>query len=187
MSIEGHRATAWFLSLAVVLAAAVLPSSAMAKFTCDARGRPPEGIALRGLPASPLAGRSYRIVVTLPRSTGVNARPYLGAQHCGRGSGGEPAPGIDGWFRPVGAQGSRVFTLDVRFPRPGPWALSFMDLDGSFYDFGLRQVWSLATGTRTTPTTAQASGSPATSWLVGGGGLVVAAGLALTVRRRQRR
>ena len=188
MPIEAHRAPVWLLPLlASALVAGVLPSSAGAKFTCEQRGLQPMGVALRGLPASPIAGRSYRIVVTLPTSTGVNPRPYLGAQHCERAGGREPAPSIDGRFRPVGGQGSRVFALDLRFPLPGPWALSFMDLDGSFYDFGLRQVRSSTTGTRTTPATAQASGSPAATWLLAGGGLVVAAGVTLTVRSRQRR
>ena len=187
MSIEAHRPPVWLLPLlASALVAGVLPSSAGAKFTCEQRGLQPVGAALRGLPASPIAGRSYRIVVTLPTSTGVNPRPYLGAQHCERAGGREPAPAIDGRFRRVGGQGSRVFALNLRFPRPGPWALSFMDLDGSFYDLGLRQVRWSATGTRITPATAQASGSPAATWILAGGGLVVAAGLTVSVRRRQR-
>ena len=28
----------------------------------------------------------------------------------------------------------------LRFPHSGSWALSFMDLDGTFYDLGLRRV-----------------------------------------------
>src|SRR5918996_2701314 len=177
MPIEAHRAPVWLLPLlASALVAGVLPSSAGAKFTCEQRGVQGMGVAVRGLPASRIAGRSYRIVVPLPTSTGVTPRPYLGAQHCERAGGREPAPAIDGRFRRVGGQGSRVFALNLRFPRPGPWALSLMDLDGSFYDLGLRQVRWSATGARITPATAQASGSPAATWILAGGGLVVAAG-----------
>jgi hypothetical protein len=187
MSIEAYRSSVWLLALlASAVAVLLLPADVGAKFTCEERGARPGGIALRGLPASPTARRNYSLLVTLPRSHGANPRPHLGAQYCGKASEPETARGIDGWFRQVGGDGSRVFALDLRFPQPGPWALSFMDLDGSFYDFGLRHVRSSAAATSAVPATAGAGGSAATTWLISGGALAVAAGLGLAARPRPR-
>jgi LPXTG-motif cell wall-anchored protein len=184
---EAHTPRACLLALlASAVSAVLLPGDALAKFTCEERGRRPERIAARGLPASPIAGRSYRLVVTLPRSSSANPRPYLGAQFCGEASERATAPGIDGWFRRVGGDGSRVFALDVRFPQPGRWALSFMDLDGSFYDFGLRRVRSLPSAARTERATVGPEGSATPTWLIAGGALAIIGGGALAVRRRQR-
>jgi hypothetical protein len=187
MSIEAHSPAIWLPPLlASALLALVLPSGARAKFTCEERGRPPDGIALHGLPASPIAGRSYQLVVTLARSDGVNPRPYLGAQHCGNASERETAPGVNGRFWPVGGQGSRMFALDLRFPRPGAWALSFMDLDGSFYDFGLRPVRASLPSMSKAPATARVSGPVAMDWFIGAGAVAILAGLALAAPRRAR-
>jgi hypothetical protein len=40
----------------------------------------------------------------------------------------------------VGSGEPRLYTLRLRFPEPAPWAVSFMDLTGSFHDLGLRTV-----------------------------------------------
>jgi hypothetical protein len=186
MSIEARRLRAWLVALlAGALSVALTAGDAAAKFSCDDRGRQPEGIAVRGLPANPVAERDYTLAVTLRTGYGANPSPYLGAQHCGDAIEPEDAPGFGGQLKRVGANGSRVFTLDLRFPEPGPWALSFMDLDGTFYDFGLRQVSSRRTGVEPAPAAA-AGGSAPTTWLISGAALALAAALAFSVRRWRR-
>jgi hypothetical protein len=190
MAIEIHRRAMWLLALLAGVAAGLLPGSADAKFTCEDRGLEPEGIVLRGLPASPIAGRSYTLTVTLLDGYGPNSGPNLGAQYCGESVEPKNAPGIDAWFRRVGGAGSPVFSADVRFPRPGPWALSVMDLDGYFYDFGLRDVRATSrerakSRERATTSTAGAGGSGALTWLVVGAALAIAAGAAAVVRHKQ--
>jgi hypothetical protein len=193
--------------LASAVSALLLADDALAKFTCDERGQPPDTIALRGLPASPIAGRSYPLLVTLPTGYGANPAPYLGGQYCGTAGERATVPGLNGSVRRVGGNGSRVFALELRFPRPGPWALSFMDLDGTFYDFGLRRVKARAAAAMNAPATARTGGSAtterpgatraaraaggtdgsrATSWLLGGTALAIATGSGLAALRRRR-
>jgi hypothetical protein len=127
------------LATIILLAIALLafPAGASAKFTCEDRGARPRGLDLRGLPATPVAGRAYALSVTLRTPDAANASPYLGAEPCdGRPEG---MPGAGGWFLPVPSE-IDLYVLSLRFPHPGSWALSFMDLDGTFYDLGLRRV-----------------------------------------------
>jgi hypothetical protein len=124
------------LAAILVLAATLLgfPAAARAKFTCEERGKQPQGFVLRGLPAAPVAERAYPLTVTLLRQRhGVNPTPYLGAERCG----GRGVGGAGGWFRRV--RGDR-YALSLRFSESGSWALSFMDRGGAFYDVGLQRV-----------------------------------------------
>jgi hypothetical protein len=123
-----------------VLAALLLafPPAAGAKFTCEERGRPPEGFVLRGLPAKPVAGRAYSLSVVLRTPDAANPAPYLGAERCGR----RPPAGAGGWFTPAHGH---AYVLSLRFPSSGRWALSFMDLDGTFYDAGVHRVAARST------------------------------------------
>jgi hypothetical protein len=176
-------------TLAALAGALLLTVDAEAKFTCQERGTSPDGIALAGLPARPVVGHTYRITVALP-GHGPNPTPYLGAQYCGEG-GERAAAGEDGWFRRAAQPGT--FFTHLRFSRPGHWALSFMDLDGTFHDFGIRRA--AARGTRVTDDDALgtdplpavgSTGTPALVWLaVGGACLTVGAGLLFSSRRKQ--
>lgn len=87
----------------------------------------PDGIELRGLPIRPVVGRTYRLTVALPGRS-PNATPFLGALYCGEHRG-EDVAGADGWFRDDASEPGAFFA-DLRFSRPGRWALSFMDLAG---------------------------------------------------------
>jgi len=190
MSIEAHRPPLLLIAvLASTAAALLLPAAAGAKFTCQERGARPQGIALRGLPATPIARRTYTLTVVLPTAHATNPSPYLGTAYCGDAIKPEQAGATGGSFRRVGGhQGGdiSVFSLDVRFPHPGPWALSLMDLDGSFYDFGLRPVKPAPPEVKPTPTAARTGGPPPATWLsAAGASLAIAAGLALAIRRQQ--
>jgi hypothetical protein len=181
--------------LAIAVALLVLPAGAAAKFTCEARGAPPDGTVLHGLPAKPIAGQTYALSVTLP-ADGVNSAPYLGAEYCGDPRGrGRPA-GAGGWFRRVRGTQRDVYTLSLRIPKPGRWALSFMDLDGTFHDLGLRSVPPAAHAdlqpASLDPSNVVARRSPGGNhhwaWLSAGGVLfAAAAGLALAARTRRTR
>jgi hypothetical protein len=187
MTIEDLRPRVWLLALlASAFSAAALPSDARAKFTCEERGQEPNGIELRGLPSSPIAGRSYTLTVTLADAQGPNPSPYLGGQYCGEAIDPERAPGIDGRFRRAGGDASGVFKLNLRFSRPGPWALSFMGLDGSFYDFGLREVRPSGPAVRAALASgaSPAGGSAARTWIAVGGALALTAGLGVALRRK---
>jgi hypothetical protein len=98
------------------------------------------------LPTQPVVGRTYRLAVALPNS-GPNPTPYLAAQYCGEHAEGVVA-GADGSFREA-ARLPGTFVKELRFSRPGRWALSFMDLDGTFHDFEVRRV--AASTARVTP------------------------------------
>jgi hypothetical protein len=74
------------------------------------------------------------------RTSGVNPVPHLGAERCD--TDGRERPAADGWFRRVAGAGGHVYALTLRFPEPGRWALSLMDREGTFHDFGLRRVRS---------------------------------------------
>jgi hypothetical protein len=121
--------------LAIVIAALLLPAGAQAKVTCEEPQRPADHIPLFGLPDAPVAGREYRLSVTLLLDRGVNPAPHLAAEYCGVAR--RPVAGAGGWFR---ARGDGRYTLVLRFDRPGPWALSFMDRHGVFHPLGFRQV-----------------------------------------------
>jgi hypothetical protein len=123
------------LVLTIVIAALLLPALAEAKVTCAEPQRPAGAVPLRGLPYGPVAGREYRLTAVLRPDEGVNPAPHLAAEYCGAGS--EPVPGAGGWFR---ARGDGEYTLVLRFDRPGPWVLSFMDRRGVFHPLGFRQV-----------------------------------------------
>lgn len=177
-------------TLAAAAGALLLTPGAEAKFTCQERGSSPAGIALAGLPVRPVVGHTYRIMVALP-GEGANPTPYLGAQYCGEG-GEKAVTGGDGWFRRVAAHPGTFFT-DLRFPRPGRWGLSFMDLDGTSHDFGIRRV--AARGIRVTPDHAlgtdpnravESTGTSILVWLaLGGACLTVGAGLLFSSRGKQ--
>jgi hypothetical protein len=88
-----------------------------------------------------------------------------------------------------------MFFADLRFSRPGRWALSFMDLDGAFHDFGIRRVVASTArvmSARDRGTEAQAAVSSGDSaarlWFgVGGTSVIVGAALFLANRRKQPR
>lgn len=198
MSIEVYRPRPLLIAaLASAAAALLLPDAAGAKFTCQDRGARPQGIALRGLPATPIARRTYTLTVVLPTVHAANPSPYLGTAYCGEAikpeqavaTGAQQAVATGGWFRRVaGHQGGNAsaFSLDIRFPHPGPWALSLMDLDGSFYDFGLRSVKPSPPEWKPTPTAARTGGPPPVAWISAvGASLAIAAGLALAIRRQR--
>jgi hypothetical protein len=125
------------LGLASAVAALLSRAIAEAKIGCESRGISRDGIALRGLPPRPVVGCTYSLTVALPDS-GVNAVPYLGAESCGELIG-EAVAGASAWFRKASSQPS-TFVMHLRFSHPGPWAVSFMDLDGTFHDLGLHRV-----------------------------------------------
>jgi hypothetical protein len=132
------------LAAIVLLAIAALtwPVAADAKITCEGGGKRPQGFVLHGLPAAPVAKRSYPLTVSLLRQGhGVNPSPYLGAEPCdGRAEG---MPGAGDWFRPAG---DGRYVLSLSFPRAGPWRVAFMDLNGTFYDLGMRRVRPAGSG-----------------------------------------
>jgi hypothetical protein len=123
------------LVLAIVIAALLLPAVAQAKVTCEEPQRPAGHTPLFGVPDAPVVGREYRLsAIPLP-DRGVNPAPHLAAEYCGVAR--RPVAGAGGWFR--AREGGR-YTLVLRFDRPGPWALSFMDRRGVFHPLGFRQV-----------------------------------------------
>ena len=89
--------------IALIAGAAVavlFTEAAEAKFSCQERGSASEAIVLAGLPARPVAGRTYRLTVTLP-DPGPNPTAYLGAQYCGdRGK--RVVAGVNGTFHDFG-------------------------------------------------------------------------------------
>jgi hypothetical protein len=117
--------------------ALLLPTVAEAKITCEEPQRPARQAPLRGLPDTPVAGREYRLTAVLRPDAGVNPAPHLAAQHCGPLAPHEVAAGAGGGFQ---RRGRGVYTLVLRFDRPGPWALSLMDRHGRFHELGFRQV-----------------------------------------------
>jgi hypothetical protein len=119
--------------------ALVLPAAAQAKVTCEQPGRPARDVPIRGLPAHPVAERTYRLVATLRPDEGVNPAPHLGAEYCGGDAPREAMAGAGGWFRRVPGGGG-AYVLELRFASPGPWAVSFMDRHGHFHELGLRSV-----------------------------------------------
>jgi hypothetical protein len=121
--------------LAILVAVLLLPAAAHAKVTCEGPREPARDVPLRGLPDSPIAGRTY--LVTARSGKGVNPTPHLGAEHCGGHVPHEATAGAGGWFRRVG---DGVYELDLRFPAPGPWAVVYMDRDGRFHELGMRTV-----------------------------------------------
>lgn len=159
--------------------ALLLPAVAGAKFTCQDRGAPLQGIVLRGLPAQPVARHTYTLTVTRPPLHNANPTPYLGTTYCGnptRHKTGEPTAG---WFQHIRGNPRGVYSLDVRFPHPGPWAVSYMDLDGTFHDAGLHQVEPAPH--RTTP--AAATRPSAATWLGAGVAALAVAGFAFFRRK----
>jgi hypothetical protein len=123
------------LAIAVVLLA--LPAAAEAKITCAEPRTPSLDLPLRGVPDNPVAGRTYRITASLRADVGVNAVPYLGAEYCGDDVPRESIAGAGGWFRRLGGG---VYVVELRFPTPGPWSVSFMDKHGHFHELDLPPV-----------------------------------------------
>jgi hypothetical protein len=124
--------------LGILLVALLLPASAEAKVTCEGPHIPDRDAPLRGLPDHPIVGRTYRLTATLP-DRGVNPVPHLGAEYCGRAAPHESRAGAGGWFRRVPGAGG-TYLLELRFRSAGPWAVSFMDRHGWFYELGIRTV-----------------------------------------------
>jgi hypothetical protein len=182
-------------ALAIAVAVLAFPAGTSAKFTCEQRGARPDGIVIRGLPAEPIAGRTYELTVTLPTAGAVNASPYLGAQYCGDRRPRGRLAGAGGRFQRVESGEPGLFALRLRIPEPGRWALSFMDLGGTFHDFGLRAVRHATgaeprdrvSGKRLGGVSAEPAGSERASvWLaVALGVLAAAAGLALAGRTKR--
>jgi hypothetical protein len=125
-------------ALVSCLAAAGLfvPAGAAAKVTCESRGVRTPSIDLSDVPLSPVVGRTYAVRLVTDASA-LNPRPALATVYCGAGHHLAATTPADGWFRRV-ARG--VYDVRVRFPRAGSWAISVMDLDGSFHDLGRRIV-----------------------------------------------
>ena len=131
-------------------------------------------------------------MVALP-DRGPNPTPYLGTQYCGEHPGRVVAE-ADGWFHEA-ARKPGTFFADLRFSRPGRWALSFMDLDGAFHDFGIRRVATSTAGVTPAPDRGKepqaAAGSSDTSagiWFaVGGTCVTFGAALFPANRRKQPR
>jgi hypothetical protein len=201
MSVAAAHHRVWFLAVLATVVALLLPPDAGAKFTCQERGAPLEGIVLRGLPARPIAARTYTLTVTSRTVPAVNPSPYLGAAYCGGATEAAHAGSAGGSFRRLRGPRRDVFSLELRFPRPGLWALSFMDLDGSFHDLGLRRVRALPNGGQRAATDARSGGAiqrpmtragrsggfPAAIGLGAGfGSLALIAGLVVVARRGQR-
>jgi hypothetical protein len=126
--------------VAIAVALLALPAAAEAKITCAEPRTPAPNLPLRGLPDHPVADRTYRITATLRADVGVNAVPYLGAEYCGDDVPRESRAGAGGWFRDEGAG---VYVVELRFPTPGPWAVSFMDKHGHFHELDLPPVRGL--------------------------------------------
>jgi hypothetical protein len=123
---------------------------------------------------------------------GNSLRGFLGALYGGRHRG-PGAAGTDGWFREAAGEPGTFFA-DVRFSRPGRWALSFMDLEGMFHDFGIRSVVASTAQVRpvrergTEPLAAVSDGdTSAWIWYAAGGTcLTRGAALFLANRRKHR-
>jgi hypothetical protein len=126
------------VAIAMVLLA--LPAAAEAKITCAEPRTPSLDLPLHGVPDDPVADRTYRITATLRADVGVNPVPYLGAEYCGDDVPREAMAGAGGWFR---RQGAGVYVVELRFPSPGPWAVSFMDKHGHFHELDLPPVRGL--------------------------------------------
>ena len=124
--------------LGILLVALLLPASAEAKVTCGGPQSRDRDAPLRGLPDHPVVGRTYRLTATLP-DRGVNPVPHLGAEYCGWAAPHESRGGAGGWFRRVPGAGG-TYLLELRFRSAGPWAVSFMDRHGWFYELGIRTV-----------------------------------------------
>jgi ribonucleoside-diphosphate reductase alpha chain len=121
------------------VAALLAPAQAGAKVTCESRGVRTPSLELSGLPGSPVVGRTYTVRL-VTRAHAVNPRPALAIIHCGTGNPTAETSPANGWFRRVLGPTRGVFAVRVRFPQAGSWAISLMDLDGSFHDLGRRHV-----------------------------------------------
>lgn len=177
MSPCARSSVALLTTWAVVVAA---PAPAGAKFTCQQRGARPDGIELRGLPAQPIARRTYNLTVTRPTVEGGNATPYLGIGYCGKPILQQAPEPTGGWFRPARGKSRGAFTVELRFAHPGRWAVSFMDLDGTFHDFGLLRIKPRTTPTKAAEATSFLPRALPTAWLgAGAASLAIAAGLIL--------
>jgi hypothetical protein len=123
------------LLLCLAAAGLLVPADAGAKVSCESRGVRTPSIDLRGLPRSPVVGRTYTVrLVTHARAW--NPRPALATVYCGAGNAIAVTKPANGWFR----RARGVFDVMARFPQAGSWAISVMDLDGSFHDLGRRHV-----------------------------------------------
>ncbi|MDQ3670573.1 MAG: hypothetical protein M3377_09900, partial [Actinomycetota bacterium] len=115
----------------------------------------------------------------------THAAPQLAVLSC-------PAAHIDDdydWLRATPTDDPRAFTVDVRFPEPGRYAMSVFDRSGQFNDAGLQDVVTAAVAAdESASTSASASrfpGPPGFVWI--GAAAVAAVAAAVTVAARRRR
>lgn len=128
-----------FWLLATAIATIALPAAAPAKMSCDQRG-PRGGVVVDGLPARPVAQRTYTVGAFVPGGNRdvINAAPALGRLRCS-GPGAADAAVVH-WMQPLedpGLEaGSGRYAYALRFPRPGRWALAVLDRRGRYRDLG---------------------------------------------------
>jgi hypothetical protein len=166
MLLAARLQSPWLAPLLAGLAAfLIVPAGARAKVTCDARGARTPSVDLRGLPRSPVVARTYTVRLVTRTTPAVNPGPALATIYCGAGTPVARTRPANGRFRRAGDPAQGVFDIRLRFPRAGPWAVSLMDLDGTFHDLGRRTVRPHSRATARPPSHA-AGGSGPSAWAV---------------------
>lgn len=141
MSSPGRRIPLCLFAAAVAVLA--LPATAPAKMSCDERG-PRGGVVLDGLPARPVAKRTYTVEAFVPGGNRdvIHGQPALGRFRCS-GAGARDAA-VAHWMQPLARPGleagSGRYAYALRFPRPGEWALAVFDRRGRYRDLGRWRV-----------------------------------------------
>lgn len=178
-ALRGRLGTTAVAALVVL----VLPGDAGAKVTCQQRGVEGGGVEVSGLPAAPVAAHRYVLTVTAGTEDAIREVPQLVVLSC-------PDAGADDyeWLRAAPTDDSRTFTIDVRFPEAGRYAMSVFDLSGQFRDAGLHDVVTAAAEepASTSAGAPPSSGTPGSLWIGGAAALAaVVAASSVAVRRRR--
>jgi len=149
---------------------------ASAKVACGDRAADSPG-ELDGLPANPEAGLPYRLSVVTSNKHAVNLNPLLFLLRC---VGREERDTIELPLEITLSDASHVRSdFTTKFPRPGRWQVTVMDLSGRFHDLGSYELRAAQDELDAAP-----DRGAATAAIVVGAG-VLAAGLALAIRRKR--
>lgn len=167
------------------LAVLALPGDAGAKVTCQQRGVEGAGVEVSGLPAAPVAAQRYELTVTVGTADVdvIHAVPTLAVLSCPGAEHGDFSS-----LRATPTDDPLTFTVDVRFPKPGRYAMSVFGRD-QLYDAGLHDVVTAAAAEEPASTSASAapsSGTPGSLW-IGAAAAVAAVAAASSVAVRRRR
>ncbi len=167
------------------LAVLAFPGDAGAKVTCQQRGAEGGGVEVSGLPAAPVAAHRYELTVTVDTEDAIREVPQLVVLSCP-----DAGAGDYDWLRATPTDDSRTFTIDVRFPETGRYAMSVFDLSGQFRDAGFHHVRTAAAAAEESASTSagapRSSGTPGSLW-IGAAAAVAAIVAASTLAARRRR